>query len=329
MTNFSPRNDKTLATSIIDPLNDGFLSGTVGQTVFGYTAFKAIFVDNYTDANITVIPTVVFDGDTNISITNIGFTVSFIYGDKDKNIVQTTTLQQGEFLRDHVAIGIINHEMDGTITSISSPTQVTNTSAQMGFADLSTAMAPINSTEGERNIVSGRAGTLELNKTSGTWYNHALNARNSSKSPSFVFSPAFVGVISFIAWRSVGSPDGFNRIIQNPMLTLYDDGTATDADALPQGALGADEWVNHRIYEAVNEVASGNDPLFAVQIGQQKYPSKFAAIFGFKSEVYDTFDTFKGAPAKATITLRGGATDLADIDDFDIRQAHAGRSEFQ
>lgn len=329
MTNFIERNDRTLSPVIIDPQNSGFLTGIIGQNVFGYDGFDALFPDAFTDPNNTKVDIVLFAGDSGIPIENIGFTVSFIYANKNKQIFQKTTLQQGEFLRDHVAIGIINHAADGTITSISSPTQTTSVSAQMGFADMSTAMAPINATQGDRNVVSGRAGTLELNKTSGLWYNHALNARNTSKNPSFVFSPAFTGVILFIAWRSVGSPDGFKRIIQNPLLTLYDDGTATDADALPQGVLGDYEWVNHRVYEAVNEAASGNPPLFAVQLGQQKYSSKFAAIHGMKSEVYDTFDTFKGAPALATVTIRGGATDLNDPCDRDIRQAVPARSEFQ
>ena len=331
MTHLTIRNDRTLATSLINPQEEGILSLNAGNPkAIDITAFHGLCVDAHTDPAKPTVAILDFPAQTEIINTTSG-TVTFVYVGADGDVIQETTLRQGAFLRDHISLGVVQHEEGGDITTVTNPTQVSPVSLQLGFADLSTAMTPIDTATGEHNIVSGKSGTLEVQKTAGEYYNHAFNARNAdgNKNPNFIESPAIVSPFLAIGWRSAGSAGGIKAIIQKEMLTLYDDGTAVDADALPQGVLGDFEWTNHRIHEAANQAAEGLDPVLLVEVGQTKYTSKLAALHGLQSEVHEDIEQFRAAPAIAVLTIRGGATDLTDDDDRSFIESSKARAQFK
>lgn len=331
MTFLVKRSDRTLATCLINPKDDGKLSiNTSNAKAVDITEFTGLFVDSYTDPENPTVEFIAFPAQTFVVDTSVGVG-AFIYARKDGVIVEELILQQGAYLRENISLGVVQFTTGGDLTSATSPTQVTSVSAQLGFADLSAAMAPIDTATGGNTLLSGRAGTLEVIKGAGEYYNHAFNARNSdgNLNPNFVSSPETTTPFIISAWRSTGSPNNTNITVGIEVLKLWDDGTATSSDPLPQGVLGDDEWVTHRIHEVANQAAEGNQPIIIAQIGRQKYPSKFAAIHGLQTETAEVVEQAKATPVIGTVTLRGGATDLTDECDAVFRKATPPRSFYR
>lgn len=327
MSYLSNKSDRSLPTGLLEPQGGDILSEST-PTSINIVAGSQQIADGFTNLLIPRVDTISWDAFIDVTIDNITTQiVTFVYINRQKQIIQEPLLRDKGFLRDNVLLGIVNHDNLTSITGVSSSTQVTLASTQMTFADLSTAMAPMNATQGDRNQIIGMSGSLQLGKLSGEYYNFALNDLNDKKSPNTVFSPAINNMDIVQVWRS--SPSALRATRQKDILTRWDDGTATDSDSLPQGILGDDEWVNHRFFEPVNEAASGNDPFLTMQVGQRKYSSKLAALQGFSTEFIEIFNPLKGAPAVASVTVRGGSTDASDPCDIGIKQAIPARSDWR
>ena len=99
--------------------------------------------------------------------------------------------------------------------------------------------------------------------------------------------------------------------------------SATQADGAPQGVVGAEEWVNHRI-----SIVSDSD-LVTLQYGVKKYPTAVAARIGIATENFESIPVLAAIMASATLTARGGATDTTDTDDAIIARAIGVRQDFR
>lgn len=313
------------ASAIIDPVNDIIPSINVGDnSLFDISAGKFVLSDSYTDPSNPVETIITFPGVTAQAVDSILTDgVTFLYLDSAGNVVQDPLLQKGEFLRDHVTVGFLIHSNNVIINQVDSLNVTALNNSLMGFADLSACMGAINCSTGAQNRISGNGGTLGLDKGSGEWYFHGINVRNDLKNPNIFSSIALVKPVLFIGWRVTDSADG--KIIGQDTIPagVYDDNTAVLADALPQGTVGVNVWLNNRVFLSV----SSNQ--IAVQIGQETYGSQSAAIAGLKNEIFEVIPPYRGLPPLATVTMRGGSVDLTLIADADIRQAIPPRATFQ
>lgn len=317
--------NRALATGIIDPVNNGILSINGGDnSLFDISASLEQFADAYTDPENPTITKVSFDAVTAQTVTNLATDdATFVYRKQTGEIVQKLELQGGDFLRDHVGIGILTHPDNATLTGVSGFTPVVLSNASMGLADLSFCMGAINCATGNQNKVTGNSGTLSLDKDSGFWYRSGINNRASNKDPNRITSAALVAPTLFIAWTVTDSPEGHFIAQTTIPAGVYDDGTAVEADALPQGTLTTNQWVNNRVFH----LTDSNQ--LAVQIGPAAYSSEANALAGLLGEDFSVAPVLAGTTPIATVTMRGGAVNLADGGDANIRQAIPPRATFQ
>ncbi|MCK5605242.1 hypothetical protein KAR91_25345 [Candidatus Pacearchaeota archaeon] len=313
-------------TGIIDPINDIIPSVNGGDpALFDVSGGDVIFSDSYTDPATPTETRFSFIAVTAQTVTNIATdSATFLYISKATGlIVQESELQSFDYLRDHVGVGILQHADNVTITNVSGFTPSTIANALMALADYSSCVGAVNCISGGQNVVSGNSGTLSLDKAQGCWYYFGINVRTSLKSPSVIDSAALVAPTLLIGWRVTDNPEG-KLIAQTTVPAgVYDDDTAVLADALPQGTVANNDWVNHRVFHVTD-----SDQL-VVQIGQQTYGSDSAAIAGLPTEVFEILPVLGGTTPIATLTMRGAATDLSISGDASIRQAIPPRATFQ
>lgn len=313
------------STAIINPITDIIPSINGGDpALFDISAGVYVIADSFTDPLNPVETVITFPGVTAQTIVNLATdSETFLYLDNAGAVVQVTTQQGFDFLRDHVLVGILGHVNNATIDTVNSLTQSGLSNITMSFADHTFCIGAISCASGGQSKVSGNSGTLGLDKADGTWYAHAINARNDLKNPNIITQPALVQPSLGIGWRVTDNPEG-KVILQNTIPAgVYDDGTAVFADALPQGTVNANDWVNHRLFIVV----STNQLL--VQIGQVTYGMKSDAIANAGTEDFIQIPAFIGSTPLATITMRGAAADLSLSGDADIRQAIPPRATFQ
>ncbi len=312
-------------TGIVDPVSDVIPSiNGVDNTKFDISSGSIVFSDSYTDPANPVDTALSFAGVSSQTVTNIATQeATYLYISNTGTIVQNAVFSGEDILRDHVYVGVLHHADNTIISFASSSTQTALSNFMMVMADYSFCVGPINCKVGNQNVISGNTGTLGLDKASGCWFFTAINARSSLKNPNIIASLALVKPVIFVAWRTT---DGNNeKIITQDTIPagVYDDDTAVQADALPQGVLSTNQWVNHRVFMVVDSNQ------LAVQIGQVVYASQSAAIAGATSEVFETIGAIAGASPIATVTMRGAATDLSIAGDANIRQAIPPRATFQ
>jgi hypothetical protein len=298
----------------------GTLSAGDTSSTFDVASGIAVFSDQHTNPQQPTTRTIRFGPFEEVTPEFLTTSVaSFIYLDSGGNLVQTTQLESGGFLRDHVALGIITHADLTNIDSISSNTQTAVPEVGMGVSDISSCIGPVNC---GGNIVTGVSAELKIDVSEGTWYFHGINFRNDLKDPSTIFTSALSAPSFFLGWRNVDNPLGTITITSAIPAGVYDDGTATSADTLPVGAVLNNSWVNNRVYKVVDSNQ------IAILFGQDVYNTKSAARDGIGSELFETLPAFQGLAPIATVTMRGGATDLADPADAEIRQAIHARATF-
>ncbi len=313
------------ATGIIDPVNDIIITINAGDSsLFDISPGKVVFSDSYTDPSNPVEILVNFPGVTAQTVDDIATTsVTFLHLDIAGNVIQESTLRSGAFLRDHVAIGFVVHLDNVNINQATGLTETALANSLMTLTDFSSCMGAINCGVGDRNRVTGNSGTLGLDKGTGEWFFHAINARIDLKNPNIRTTIALVKPVLFIGWTVTDSVEG--KIIGQDTIPagVYDDGTAVLADALPQGIVGSNVWLNNRVFLAV----SSNQLI--VQIGQATYNSQAEAIAAMTTETFEILPAFLSTPPLATVTMRGGAIDLTLATDASIRQAIPPRATFQ
>jgi len=317
--------DRLGVTGLVNHVDTGIISINAGDnSKFDITAGIIQLMDAYTDPDNPVLSMIKFGPFTAQTVDNIATdSASFIYIDDTGSIVQETLLQHGEFLRDHAQIGILTHPDNATITGISNFTPVSLSNTCMALADLSFAMGAVNAPSGDFNIITGNSGTLGLDKAQGEWYFFGINADTNRKDENFRLSVALVKPVMFIGWTVTDNVEG-KLIIQDTISAgVFDDGTAVFADALPQGSLNNNQWVNNRVFH----VTDSNQ--LAVQIGPVSYNSLASAKLGLASETFSTILVLRGTTPIATVSMRGGAADLSLIADAEIRQAIPPRATFQ
>ncbi len=308
---------RELSTAIIDPENDIVPSANVDPTLFDVSAGRASFIDSTTTPGSPPVRKFVdFPGQTGItpSFAAGGAPVSFIYMDDTAALIQKATIQFGSFLRNHVGVGIISHEGSTTITNISGFTPVYVQNVANVLADLTFGLGAINCAP-NCNLISGSTGTLKLNKTEGEWYFFSISARTDVANANFITSAALTEPSLLVAWQSTDEPNGHIEVLAAVPAGVYDDGTADSGDSLPQGVLQNNRWINTRVFH----LTDSNRLL--VQIGQVVYNQLADARASVRSEAFVELPLTQGTTPIATLTMRGGATDLDDLADATITQA--------
>ncbi len=325
MTYREYKSDRSLATGIIDPVNEVIFSiNATNPAEFDHTGGKLQFVDGYTDPDAPVVTIVEVPARTGIPVDNILTTSgTFVYFDINGDVIQEPVLKGGEYLRDHVAGTILVH--GGTIIdSSSSFTSVALSNMTMGFADLSFAIGNAGTTEHDLNKISGVSGTTKVEKAEGSFYYHAINARTDNKTPNIIQSAFNDGAFMLLAWSVTDLTVGkFVPSFTGITPGIYDDGTSTSADSLPQGIMKTNEWVNNRI------LFGADSNTLVVQYGKTLYKSAVAARIGLPSEDFDVIPVLLATVALGVFTMRGGATDTADTNDCIVTQAMPIRAHYQ
>ena len=327
MTYQSLRSDRSLATGMLNPQTELIFSVNASDpSKFDHTAGRIQFADAYTDTTNPTVHIVDVPARTGITVDNLDTeSATFVYLDRNGEIVQKTLLMGDNFLRDHVGCNILIHGDNQTISSSTNFTPVALANTGMSLPDLSFTVGNLIGNQGGRNIVTGVSGANRIDKADGTFYYHSINSRFDEKSPNIRQSPELLGTPLFVAWSTSDNPIG--KFVLGPNggdieAGVYDDGTAVFADPKPQGIVGDDEWVNNRIFFAVD------GDIFFVQYGTQVYPTAFSAIQGLQQESFQVIPSIQASVALATITMRGGSTDASDIFDANIRMAISARAEF-
>ena len=307
---------RELSTAIIDPENDILPSANVDPTKFDLSSGRAGFIDSITNPKDPTLTEFFFAGQAAITpeFAAAGAPVSFIYMDDTGTIIQKPVLQFGEFLRSHVGVAIISHEGSTTITDISGFTPVAIQNMANVFADLTFALGAINCTP-NCNLITGSPGTLKLLKSEGDWYFFAISARDNIANANFVNSPALTEPTLLVAWTSTDEPNGHIQPLAAVPAGVYDDGTAVSTDALPQGTLLNNQWINTRIFH----LTDSNRLL--VQIGEVVYNQAQLARDAVRVEQFTELALTRGTTPIATLTMRGGASDLSLIGDAIFAQS--------
>ncbi len=316
---------RLLGTGLLDPVNDAIVTVNGGDSsLFDLSSGVAQFSDSFTNMDNPTSVEVSFNSFSAQTLTNLATnSVTFLYLNGAGSLIQSTTLKTGEDLRDFVGLAIIEHSDNTIINNISGFTPVSLNNPIMSLADLSGAMGAINAASGGQNVISGNSGTLSLDKAQGEWYYHSINSRNSNKIQNIIQSGALVAPSMLIGWTVTDASAG--KFVNSTTITagLYDDGTAVQADALPQGTMTNNQWLNMRVFYVVDSHQ------LAVQYGQVLYGSSAAAVNAVPTEVFTVIPALAGTTPIATITMRGAATDLSDSGDASIRQAIPPRAVFQ
>lgn len=319
------KNDRSLATGLIDPENQIIFSTDPGGTTFSHTAGGLQFVDGFTDPANPVVVIVDVPARSNVPVTNLATSpATFVYFDINGDLVQEIEIQGGAYLRDHVGGTILAHFSNTVIETNSNFTPTAISNIAMGFADLSFAMGNISTNENGRNRLSGVSATTTIQKATGSILFHGLNCRNENKSGNIRTSNANDGSSIALGWTTTDAP--FGNLV-NSLTGIdpakFDDGTAVFADPAPKGTVDTNEWVNHRVF-----TISDTDGLI-VQYGVRKYPTSAAARIGIASESFEVIPVASATMATGTVTLRGGATDTTNPDDCIITQSIPLRQDFR
>lgn len=313
--------EKGQPTGQIDPQNEfKFKVNDLDPAKFDYEGGMLQFMDGFTNPNKADRATLIVPDATGVTVDNLATTSgTFLYFNRDGTLNQQSELRGGEFLRDHVAVAIIQHGSNTQIDDISNFTQVAIPNLAMGFADLSFAMGNVNTTDGDRNKISGRAGTSKVFKASGSFFFHAINADDATegnKNPNIIESPEDNGDFMLTGWSITDVAEGkFIPSSTGMEFGIFDDGTAVFADALPQGVVGDQEWVNNRILNVADS------KIQAMLYGNTVYPSAAAARLGIAQENFDIVPVFQAIVAMGVFTMRGGGTDNGLINDMVETQA--------
>ena len=312
-------------TGIIDPENTLiFTINSSDASKFDYTGGLIQFADAYTDPANPTITVVDIPPAIGVSATNIGSTsASFLYFDIDGNLTQDTLLRGNEFIRDHVVVTIFTHPAS-VITNSSNFTSVAVPNTAMSLSDLSFTVGNMSGVVGGQNKISGSSGLTKLDKKDGDFYYHAINVRTAGKSPNVIVSPEIIEQDLLVAWSTTDVEGGkFVFRAAGIEAGVFDDKTAVFADTKPNGVVAAADWVNNRVLFIVDSAQ------LTVQYGTTTYPTAVAAKLGLASEDFAVIPVLIRTVPIATVTMRGGATDLSNINDAEIRQAISAMATFQ
>jgi hypothetical protein len=314
-----------LPTGLVDHVNHGRVTVNALDAVkFDVSAGTAVFSDAYTDASRATSVELEFGPFTAQTLTNIStYSVTFLYLNSSGELVQETSLQFDGYLRDHIGLGIIEHPGGTVISNISNFTPVSLSNTLMSFADLTFSIGAINSPYDGQNIVSGHTASLSIDKSAGVWYYHGINADRNLKSQNLIDSGVLSAPTLLVGWRTTDNANG--KYVNRTTIPagIYDNNTTLFSAPLPVGVVTTNNWVNHRIFYVVDSHQ------LAVQIGQVTYNSLANAILGMATEVFVPLVVFAGTTPIATVSMRGGAADLADPGDANFRQAIPPRATFQ
>ena len=323
MTHREFKNDRSLATGIIDPVNELVFTINTDPSKFDHTAGKLQIIDT-TLPNNPLVTIIDVPARTGISVDNIGTQAgTFVALDSNGEVDQQSTLLGGAYIRNNAIATILSHGGGTEITDSSNFITVSLSSAQMSFADISQAIGPVTTQEGGRNRITGSATNTKLNKADGSYYGHAFNAREDNQNPNFKETAALNEPDMFTSWTTSDSAGG--KIIVSTTgieAGIFDDGTAVVADASPQGVVGDDEWVNNRVFTIVDSNQ------LAMQYGSRVYPTAIAARLGLQTEDFEVLSQFQATEARSTVTMRGNSPNLGEDQYRTIAQASGVRSIF-
>jgi len=287
------------------------------STKIDVTEGLGIFIDNATDPKKSITKTITLPEQTGVLPTSttgasfVSYKVNATSGLPELNFNPTAI--SGEQIRDEPFIGVITHPSNGDISRVDDITLVTGNSGGANWADWTRAALGVTVQEGGRGNRIFTEDSLRLSKSAGTYFWNAIQARDNLKNPNLLSTEVLpFGTPIFQAWTTtdgsgVGLTLDLDGIVLDP--SIYDDGTAVQADGAPQGTVNDHEWQNIHIWYLLAF------DLLTMQYGKIKYGNSNAARQAIKSEGFDNSPIYNGSTPTAVITVRGGATTLNN--DFD------------
>lgn len=190
-------------------------------------------------------------------------------------IVQESTTIDGEELRDLAAIGSLVHQSRVQIDNTNRFTGTPTSDLGASIADAVTAITGGGSVNKSGSIkITPNGANLFVNRTAGTLFRIGVSP-DTHKNQNEMFSPPATGGAApsvNTTWLRVWSTvDGDGFKFQPSQTSIipgeYDDGTATQADALPQGSVASNRYaIHHFYYEPSSDI-------MVLQLGVDTYSS--------------------------------------------------------
>jgi hypothetical protein len=246
------------------------LTAITGQTVFNVSPVKGWIIKNTgTYATAPEIKHIMYDGASNVSVTNILTPSSTYVLLNDSNILyQQTTYPTPEQRRDNILLGKVAHPNGSTILAVNNTTDY-SISPMSAVRDMFSPISLIN----EGVTASPNGANLTWNLSSGSLYGMGINWAVNSKSPNKVTINAATPKSFFYRTQLGGS----TSIVTNIDPNNYDlNGVIT---ALPTGPGTANSTTNQRIYLYPTGIVN-------IQYGQKIYTSMANAIAGQQTEMF-------------------------------------------
>ena len=276
-------------------ISGGTLSiNTLDNTKFDISNGYGYIVDIYTNPNpsATLLYQPSWVSRTGITVTNLATsTVSFVFIDKNNNIIQKTTNPTEEDLRDYIYIGQLGHSnLTNINTAIPQPSVAQSAMDQL--RDLWTEIKYIN----DGNLISANGANLSINKTNGFLTGLGVNFENNIKIPNKKNFPE--QILATIRRRTRTGGSGTNTTLD---VVNYDGGLLNGVPT----AISGTKAQNQRVYI----LPSGN---LIVQYGQVLYNSLTEAIQGIETEIFVEFENVKTGQLITIISVVSNCSDLTD-----------------
>lgn len=277
-------------------------------TKFDVSAGVYCIVDAHTDPTKVLVKIINFPGVTAQTVTNLATqdftTLSMnVNGTIDQNPPSVNF--ERELIRTNVAIGSLNHVIRTAIVGINRFSTVPAVNIAASLYDLSNVFGTANYQGSFKASPNGA--NLQFNISAGTQYRMGID-------PDDLDDPNFLDAVgqnapTFIYGWTTTDGEGFKNIFSQTAIIpgSYDDGTAVQADALPQGTVPNNQFaIHHLYYEASTNVV-------AIQFGRNTYSSIADAAANENNDLGTSENpSLDGFMKVAFIIVKGNATALND-----------------
>jgi hypothetical protein len=210
--------------------------------------------------------------------------------------------------RDEVNIGSSIHP-SGTVTGVNNALETVTMQVGNSLLDLGIVLGPLNV---EGNVYGDHDGTLALAKTVGKGFSLGVNAKTDSQNPNIISIPAETPSTFFYTYQDGAS--SWTEVSGQTALVpgSYDDGDGT------LGSVAAAQYTIQRIFLTATTTV--------VQYGQTVYNTKASAVADLNTESWARNPNLSGTLFRASVVLRGNATDLSDLNQAEFFEFQLGTS---
>lgn len=303
--------DSPIANAMLAAQSSVLISGCTPSINADPTKFdvsSGVYVIFDASVPTKVVATVVnYAGSTANTVTNLATQdITALAMDKDQNIIQQGTEFEREDLRTYAVIGSLNHVIRTAIVGINRFSVVPSQNLAAALADLAGVFGTVN--YNGSFAASANGANLSFNISAGTQF-RLMQDPDDYNDQNFIDRLAQEPVSGFIYGWTTTDGGGFKSLTgQNAIIPgSYDDGTAVQADGLPQGSVPNNQFaIHHLYYEASSQVV-------AVQFGRNTYNSIADAIANEADDLGTSENpSLRGFMKVAYIIVKGNATVLND-----------------